>query len=161
MHLVGDVRHRVYLDYWQVDAGLFPKPADWLLINGYYGLVDLAFQLLLRIFSNFVWYLLLSLPLGLYVYALLSPFGIGRGKFPQWMQRLSERWRRLLSYILKSALLLSVLPVALLLAIFLAAIPSQLGTTAGKAVAEGRWTTTVKAAKIPSPFASRFKKTGR
>lgn len=34
LHLIGDVRHRFYLKYWGIDASLFPKTTDWILING-------------------------------------------------------------------------------------------------------------------------------
>jgi hypothetical protein len=39
-HYTGLVGHIAYLRAWGVDAGLFPKPIDWLMINGAAAFVD-------------------------------------------------------------------------------------------------------------------------
>ena len=40
IHFMGLVGHMSYLRAWGVDAGLFPKPIDWLMTNGAAALVD-------------------------------------------------------------------------------------------------------------------------
>lgn len=39
-HFMGLVGHMAYLRAWSVDAGLFPKPIDWLMTNGAAAFVD-------------------------------------------------------------------------------------------------------------------------
>jgi hypothetical protein len=37
LHAIGSIRHNVFLAQFGVDADLFPKSADWLMLYGFYG----------------------------------------------------------------------------------------------------------------------------
>ena len=51
LHMVGDARHQGFLDFWRIDAGLFPQSTDRLLINGFYG----AFERLIWMQNGTAW----------------------------------------------------------------------------------------------------------
>ncbi len=52
LHVVGVASHRAYLQYWGIDAGVFPRSTDLVLINGYYGLVNQSALAFLGILAN-------------------------------------------------------------------------------------------------------------
>lgn len=136
LHLIGVIRHRIYLGYWGIDAGLFPKTTDWILINGYFGLFDRSFAILGAVFSNLHWLLVAGIVLGLYVFALLSPVGAGTGKFPNWLRR-QPAWRqRMIKQVVLTTLVVGIAPLALFLLTAFMVIPAALGEQAGKTVAE-------------------------
>ncbi|QNP48150.1 hypothetical protein [Diaphorobacter aerolatus] len=136
LHLIGDVRHRQYLKYWNVDAGLFPKTADWILINGYYGVVDRFIYILAAVFDNLYWLFIATIISGLYLFILLSPTAGASGEAPAWLLRQPEWRRRLIRQMLLTALFMSVMPCALFLLTAFMVVPAALGETAGKAAAE-------------------------
>lgn len=136
LHLIGVVRHRVYLHHWGIDAGLFPKATDWLLINGYYGLVDRFVAILVVILSNFHWVFAAALALGLYLKILLSPAAAGSGEPPKWLLRLPEWARRMIRQMLLTTLVVSALPLGIFLFTALMVIPAVLGEKAGEAAAK-------------------------
>lgn len=135
LHLLGDQIHRTYMRQWAVDADLFPKAADWILSNGYNGLVTFGIQSLVAIFQNFWWMPLASIPLGAYVWLLLSPLGLNRLQTKQW-EWLRTWWGKVIGYILKTLLILIFFPFALLLVVLVAAIPAVVAESVGKSVAE-------------------------
>ena len=136
LHLIGEVQHRQYLQYWNVDANLFPKPVDWILINGYYGVFDRMAATLTVVLANLPWLAVATVILGLYLFLLRSPVASGSGEPPAWLLRLPQWGQRLIRQLLLTALFVAVVPLALfLLAIFMA-IPAVLGETAGKAAAQ-------------------------
>lgn len=135
LHLLGGQIHRTYLRQWAVDADLFPKAADWILSGGYNGLVTFGIQSLTAIFHNFLWVLLASIPLGVYVWLLLSPLGLDRLQTKQWVW-LQTAWGKVAGYVLKSLLALVFLPFALFLAVAIAAIPAVIAESVGKSAAE-------------------------
>lgn len=55
LHLIGIIRHQTYLTHWGIDVGLFPKTTDWLLTNGFHGLLDETVTLLSVVLSNLAW----------------------------------------------------------------------------------------------------------
>ncbi|RYG58129.1 MAG: hypothetical protein EON56_00600 [Alphaproteobacteria bacterium] len=133
LHLLGHQIHQTYLRQWAVDADLFPKATDWILSSGYNGLVTFGIQSLGAIFQNFFWMLLMSIPLGIYVWLLLSPLGFDRLQTEQW-EWLRTRWGKVVGYILKTLLVLVFLPFALLLVVVVAAIPAVVAESVGKSV---------------------------
>lgn len=135
LHLLGDQIHRTYLRQWAVDADLFPKATDWILSSGYNGLVTFGIQSLVAIFHNFWWVLLASIPLGTYVWLLLSPLGLDRIQTKEW-RWLQSRWGRVIGYILRTLLVLIFLPFALFLVVMVAAIPAVIAESVGKSAAE-------------------------
>lgn len=136
LHFIGVVKHSAYLRHWGIDAGLFPKASDWLLINGYYGLADRFIVVLGAVISNLPWLLGAALALGLYVFMLLSPVGIGKGKLPQWLLGRPEWFRRMLLQVLATGLIVGALPITLFLIIAFMVAPMMLGERAGIAIAE-------------------------
>jgi hypothetical protein len=120
---------------WAVDADLFPKATDWILSNGYNGLVTFGIQSLVAIFQNFWWMPLASIPLGAYVWLLLSPLGLDRLQTKQW-EWLRTWWGKVVGYILKTLLILIFFPFALLLVVLVAAIPAVVAESVGKSAAE-------------------------
>lgn len=136
LHLIGDVRHRHYLKHWGIDAGLFPKSADWVLINGYYGVVDRFVAILIAMLGNLHWLAAAVLILGVYVFMLLSPTSGASDETPGWLLRQPAWRRRLIRQMLLTALFVSVVPCALFLLTAFMAVPAALGETAGKAAAE-------------------------
>ncbi|MGJ7500730.1 hypothetical protein ACSFBF_10265 [Variovorax sp. ZT5P49] len=135
LHLLGGQIHRTYLRQWAVDSDLFPKAADWILSGGYNGLVTFGIQSLTAIFHNFLWVLLASIPLGVYVWLLLSPLGLDRLQTKQWAW-LQTAWGKVAGYVLKSLLALVFLPFALFLAVAIAAIPAVIAESVGESAAE-------------------------
>lgn len=135
LHLIGDLRHKYYLQHWGVEDGLFPKTADWILINGYYGVVDRFFSIVIAILSNLHWLAIASIILGLYIYILLKP-NTGRPfKAPLWILKLPEWMQRLFRQMLLTTLFVSTVPLALLIFTAFMAVPAAFGETAGKAAA--------------------------
>ncbi|WP_220092651.1 hypothetical protein, partial [Enterococcus sp. HPCN18] len=55
LHLIGAIIHRQYLRHFAISSDLFPKPVDWILINGYYGLVDRFILFLVTVAGNLPW----------------------------------------------------------------------------------------------------------
>jgi hypothetical protein len=136
LHLIGDLRHRHYLKFWGIDAGLFPKTTDWILINGYYGAVDRFVAILTAMLGNLSWMAVAAVILGLYVFILLSPVGGSSGKAPAWLLR-QPPWRlRLIQQMLLTAAFVAAVPCALFLLIALMVVPAALGEAGGKISAE-------------------------
>lgn len=136
LHLIGDLSHRHYLKFWGIDAGLFPKTTDWILINGYYGVVDRFVAILTAMLGNLSWMAIAAAILGLYVFILLSPAGGASGKAPAWLLR-QPPWRlRLIQQMLLTAAFVAAVPCALFLLIAFMVVPAALGETAGKFSAE-------------------------
>lgn len=134
LHLLGDQIHRNYLRQWAVDADLFPKATDWILSSGYNGLVTFGIRSLVAIFHNFWWVLLASIPLGAYVWLLLSPLGLDRLHTKEW-RWLQSGWGAVIAYILKALLVLIFLPFALFLVVVVAAVPAVVAESVAQSVA--------------------------
>jgi hypothetical protein len=136
LHLIGDVSHRQYLNHWGIDANLFPKTTDWILINGYYGVVHRFVAILIAILGNLHWLAAAAFILGVYVFILLSPASGVSGEVPAWLLRQPEWRRRLIRQMLLTTLFVTVIPCALFLLTAFMAIPAAFGETSGKATAE-------------------------
>jgi len=136
LHLIGDVRHRFYLKYWGIDASLFPKTTDWILINGYYGVVDRFIAILVAILGNLHWLAAAAAIFGFYIFVLLTPMGAASGEPPAWLLRLPAWLRRLIRQMVLTILFASGIPCALILLTAFMAVPAALGEIGGKAAAE-------------------------
>src|SRR6218665_1255941 len=68
LHLVGSIWHFQYLQYWGVDARLFPQAADQILLKGFYALFDRLLLLFIALAKE--WYLLLLVVALLFLLAL-------------------------------------------------------------------------------------------
>lgn len=136
LHLIGEVQHRSYLQYWNVDANFFPKPVDWILINGYYGVFDRMAAILTAVLANLPWLAVATVILGLYLFLLRSSVASGSGEPPTWLLRLPHWGQRLIRQLLLTALFVAAVPLALLLLAIFMAVPALLGEIAGKAAAQ-------------------------
>lgn len=160
LHLIGDVRHRSFLQYWDVDPGLFPKPTDWILINGYYGVVDRFISVGVALLSNLHWLALAAVILGLYIFVLLSPLNGVPGVPSQWLLRQPEWARRLLRQMVLTALFVTVAPLALIMLTAFMAVPAALGELAGKSAAESASAEFTKGCGTSRTFCTELKKNG-
>ena len=79
IHFMGLVGHMSYLRAWGVDAGLFPKPIDWLMTNGAAALVDRTVVALAA--ANTITGRLLfgAVPIAMFFVAALILFPLGHG----------------------------------------------------------------------------------
>ena len=135
LHLIGAVRHRQYLTYWGVNSDLFPKSVDWIIINGYYGVFDRFFAIVVAVKDSLLGFIGASLILSLYVFILRSPTGRS-GKMPAWFLRQPEWVERLLRHLLLTAMFLVAFSCAMLFLMAFMSVPAALGETAGIAAAE-------------------------
>jgi len=136
LHLMGNATHTTYLGNWGLDAGLFPKATDWMLITGYSTAFDRGVAILKLMSANVLWSLVIFLVLSIYFALLQSPLGSGTGKQPAWLERQSERVRRFLRSALSALLFVCALFFLFGALLALAAVPAVLGATAGKAAVE-------------------------
>lgn len=136
LHFLGDAAHRAYLSAWGIDSGLFPKASDWLIINGYYVLFERFFAFLRAAASNLLVFFGTAVGAGLYVFVLLTPLGTPNASRWQWFERRPPWLRRLLRQTTLTALVIGLLPLALVVVTAFMAIPAIVGETAGRAIAE-------------------------
>jgi hypothetical protein len=136
LHFLGEVAHRAYLSAWGIDPGLFPKAADWLLVNGYYVLFDRFFAFLRAAGSNLLIFAAAAVGAGLYVFVLLTPLGPPSTSKWEWFQKLSPWIQRLIRQTSLTALVIGLLPLALIVVTAFMAIPAIVGETAGRSLAE-------------------------
>ncbi|MEX8193584.1 hypothetical protein [Comamonas guangdongensis] len=160
LHLIGDVRHRQYLHYWGIDAGLFPKTTDWILINGYYGIVDRFAVILTAIFGNIHWLLVATVVIGVYVFVLQTPVSKTPGKLTNWVLRRAEWQQRLARYIVLTAMAVAMMPLTLILLTALMVIPAALGESGGEAAAASQKAELIKGCWQPRTPCVEIKKDG-
>jgi hypothetical protein len=136
LHFVGMVTHSHYLSFWGLDAGLFPKATDWILMNGYYALFErFAFTL------GLIWAQLLVLPLiagavAIYVSFLLSPSDFGAKRVFLLLGKAPTRVRGFLRRAFIAFVFVLLFPAVLLALTAFMAAPALIGETAGRAIAE-------------------------
>lgn len=136
LHLIGVVRHRQYLHFWGIDADLFPKATDWILINGYYGIVDRFSVILKTIIENWHWLGIASILIGAYIFVLQTPASNTPGKLKEWVLRRAEWQQRLARYIFLTTMAVAMTPLTLILLTAFMVIPAALGESGGTASAE-------------------------
>lgn len=131
LHLMGYVTHRTYLSSLGVDPGLFPKSADWLIINGYYTLADRFLLIFRAAVSGWGKILLAMLGVAFYMFCIQQLGKVVRASSPpSWLQR---PWlKELLQNLLASGLLFLVAPLAIVVSMLFVLLPAVLGESAGK-----------------------------
>lgn len=133
LHFIGATSHRVYLQALRLDPGLFPKTTDWIVISGYYTLIDRIAVMLKLISDNWLATVLgvFGLCVYLFVVRVLSQYVEKKlsGKIhPKWL----KSWRGdLLESVLISCLVYLSVPLALLFLMVLMIPPAALAETAG------------------------------
>lgn len=129
LHLMGEELHRAYLKYWYLDAGLFPKTTDWLLIYGYHGSMHVITEALVLAWRHLVWFPLIVVCFAAYLWLLVKPLSLnGAGA---WRARLPPPLFRALAWLASSALLLVGLVSTVVLVLIVALVPAVLAQHAG------------------------------
>lgn len=160
LHLIGAVRHRQYLRFWGVDAGLFPKATDWILINGYYGVFDRFTAILKTISSNLLWLVVATLLIGVYVFVLQTPVPEAPGKVTAWILKRPKWQQRLFRSLMFTALGMAMMPLTLVLLTALMVIPAALGESGGAAVAASQRAELAKGCEQAKAVCTEIKKDG-
>ncbi|NUZ06551.1 hypothetical protein [Piscinibacter koreensis] len=135
LHLVGVATHSAYLREWGVEAALFPRPLDRVLIDGYE--VLLVSGLKISILPN----LLILVAFAAAVTLYWTAFGEASRRIdameaaPAWLERL-PRWAQLLSarFVVVLGITIAV-PLAMWLISYFLAQPVVLAENSGKAQA--------------------------
>ena len=137
LHAIGSIRHNVFLAQFGMDADLFPKSADWLMLYGFYGVFNRANWGLIFLRQHWYWLPVVWIALGLYLFVLKTPVGEGEpGPFTLWLKRKGAWAKRLLLSLILSWLAVWVSIVALLLVWLATVFIGVVGETAGLATAE-------------------------
>ncbi|MDM0068362.1 hypothetical protein [Variovorax sp. J31P207] len=136
LHVVGNASHRAYLQYWGIDAGVFPKSTDLVLINGYYGLVNQSALAFLGILANLGWWAVGAVGVALYLFVLLSPTEAGSGTVSKWVAKRPAWAQRLARYLAGTFLVAAVIPFLLIAWTAVMVMPDAVGGANGKAHAE-------------------------
>jgi hypothetical protein len=138
LHMVGAIAHTTYLHHWSVEADLFPKSTDWLLINGYYGLFERWLAAVRGVASEVLMFLLYSAGFGVYLafaFALISR-PVRAETMVEWLPRLSPTVRVFIWRAVGTLMFLMMLPFVFFLSGAFLAIPGALGEAAGQAIAK-------------------------
>jgi hypothetical protein len=159
LHLIGATRHRNYLNFWGIDQGLFPKAADWTLINGYYGVFDRFIAILGATLSSLHWLAFAGIILGIYVFVLCTPSS-GSAKKPAWLERRSARFQRFFRQVALTTIIVWFSPLALFVFTAVLAVPAAFGEIAGKSAAEREASEYVKGCKQSSISCVELSKDG-
>lgn len=141
LHLMGYVSHQAYLETWGIDPGLFPKPTDATVINGYYAFVDRAAALLSAARQGATHFLLAAVIVALYIF-ILSRIGklSTSGKLRALVRRTPDWLSDLAKSLVLTLTMLGGIPIALVLAAFVLAVPAILGQNFGQSIAKKEMT---------------------
>lgn len=130
LHLMGEELHRAYLRYWHLDAGLFPKTSDWLLIYGYHGSTYVIAEALVLAWHYLAWLPVVVVCFAAYLWLLVKPLSLN-GPAGAWRARLPLSLFRALAWLASSILLLVGLVSTMVLVLVLALVPALLAQHAG------------------------------
>ncbi|VTU42457.1 hypothetical protein RA8P1_00239 (plasmid) [Variovorax sp. RA8] len=133
LHVLGVASHRAYLQYWGIDADVFPKSTDWVLINGYHGLMNQSAVALLGILANFGWWAAAAVGVALYLFILLSPWDAGSGAVFKWLSQRPASVQRFAKILAATLLIAAIIPVVLVAWTAVMVMPYVLGEANGKA----------------------------
>ena len=136
LHFLGEVAHSVYLRAWGIDAELFPKSTDWLLVHGYYVLFDRSLAALKAVGNDLLMFFAWAIGIGLYIFVLLTPINIPMSWIPAWLKTRPSWLERLIRQVTKTVLVVLLLPLALILVLAFMAIPAAMGETTGQSIAQ-------------------------
>ncbi|UHH09204.1 hypothetical protein LU699_12990 [Luteimonas fraxinea] len=120
LHLTGHVAHITDLGNWGVQSDLFPRPAEWTIINGYYAI----FSETARTLSDMPWSLIvtvcLAIAFAILVHRLPAPKkrALITDRLPNWLKNtiaaiaLSALWMTAIFYLLLIVLMIAIIPAA-------------------------------------------------
>lgn len=136
LHVIGAASHRAYLQYWGIDAGVFPMSTDLVLINGYYGLVNQSARAFLGILANLGWWAAAAVGVAFYLFILLSPWDAGSGAVAKWLSGRAAWVQRLARCLACTLLVAVIIPFMLIAWTAVMIVPDAVGAANGKAHAE-------------------------
>ena len=133
---MGLTQHQVYLGFWGVNANLFPKTTDWLLLHGYYGLIDRFVAVFNALMGNIAWSIaaVVFLAFAVFLVDLVKRWELP--ELPAWLVPRAKWQQRLSLLLLFAVCLFAALPGTLLVLTAFSAAPAALGETAGRSAAE-------------------------
>lgn len=115
LHAIGSIRHNVFLAQFGMDADLFPKSTDWLVLYGFYGVFNRASWGVTFLKEHWYWLPVVWVALGLYLFLLNTPIGEGEpGPITLWLKSKGAWAKRLILSLLMSSIAVWVSVVALL-----------------------------------------------
>lgn len=137
LHLMGYISHQAYLEAWGIDHGLFPKPTDATVINGYYAFVERTITFLSAI-KQMANYLFWAIPaLTLYLFIILRFSKPSRNYKVRNKTQRSGGWvGDLFKSLAVTISTLAGIPIALFFAVFVLAVPVILGQNVGQSNAK-------------------------
>jgi len=137
LHAIGSIRHNVFLAQFGMDADLFPKSADWLMLYGFYGVFNRANWGLIFLRQHWYWLAVVWIALGLYLFVLKTPVGEGEpGPITLWLKRKGAWAKRLILSLILSWLAVWVSVFALLVVWMATVFIGIVGEAAGLATAQ-------------------------
>lgn len=137
LHAIGSIRHNVFLAQFGMDADLFPKSADWLMLYGFYGVFNRANWGLIFLRQHWYWLPVVWIALGLYLFVLKTPVGEGEpGPITLWLKRKGAWAKRLILSLILSWLAVWVSVFALLVVWMATVFIGIVGEAAGLATAQ-------------------------
>lgn len=137
LHAIGSIRHNVFLAQFGMDADLFPKSADWLMLYGFYGVFNRASWSVTFLKERWYWLPVVWVALGLYLFMLNTPIGEGEpGPITLWLKSKGAWAKRFIMSLLMSSITVWVIVVALLVVWLATIFISVVGQTAGLAKPE-------------------------
>ena len=160
LHIVGLTQHQVYLGFWGLNANLFPKSTDWLLLQGYYGLFERLVAVIRATMGNIGWLFLTVLFLGLLVFLVNLVNRIELPELPSRFIQLAKWQRELVLVLLLAMCFCAALPGTLLVFVAFSAGPAALGETAGRSAAEAALIEYKKGCAESRPHCVQLKRTG-
>lgn len=136
LHLLGYISHQAYLEAWGIDPGLFPKSTDATLVTGYYAFVERSVTLISAVkqVAGYLWWTIPALALYLFIISRLGK--PSRNYKKRYRTQHPAGW---VSDLFKSlALTISIfagVPIALVFAVLILAVPAILGQNVGQSSA--------------------------
>jgi len=133
--MMGSVRHNGYLSHWQIDAALFPKGVDWLLIYGAYGLLERTVTIAKLATESWLVVAIGLVVLATYIFILLTP--LGDSTKPKLWLRAHRPWiARLIESLMWSSVIAAFSWILLIAIVLLIGVPGLAGEISGRTSAD-------------------------
>lgn len=133
LHLIGYVAQQSYLRAFNVDPDGFPRTMDWMLIFGYYSVLDVG----VFVFNNSNRAKMAMIFVFLFIFTVIFRWTPKRKKRPAWVVRLSriKGVKFLIFNVLMPAIsILAVYPV-FIISLLIAIVPAAMGESVGNRAA--------------------------
>lgn len=135
--MTGYITHQTYLTAWGVDPGLFPKPANEIIMTGYFAIIDRSVSILSAFQKEATILLGSGIAITGYAFVLLRfRRSEKRERALHVLQRTPEWLGDLAKSMGVTLVVLAGVPVALFSTVFVLAIPAYFGNSFGHSHAE-------------------------